>query len=42
MPTPKIRKTMDLENEIIVAVVILYVIISLALVAVHFLQPEGQ
>jgi hypothetical protein len=42
MPTPKIRKTMDLENEIIVAVVILYVIISLALVAVHYLQPEGQ
>jgi hypothetical protein len=42
MPTPKIRKSMDLENEIIVSVVILYLVISLALVAVHYLQPKGQ
>lgn len=33
---------MNLENEIIVAVVILYLLLSLAIVLVHYLQPEGQ
>jgi hypothetical protein len=36
------RTKMNLENEIIVAVVILYLLLSLAIVLVHYLQPEGQ
>jgi hypothetical protein len=37
-----IRTKMNLENEIIIAVVILYVLLSLAIVLVHYSQPEGQ
>jgi hypothetical protein len=37
-----IRKKMNLENEIIAAVVVLYVLLSAAIVLVHYLQPEGQ
>ena len=33
---------MNLENEIIAAVVVLYVLLSAAMVVVHYLQPEGQ
>jgi hypothetical protein len=37
-----LRKKMNLENEIILAVVILYVLLSAAIVIVHYAQPEGQ
>jgi hypothetical protein len=37
-----IRKKMNLENEIIAAVVVLYLLLSAAIVLVHYLQPEGQ
>ena len=37
-----IRKKMNLENEIIIAVIIMYVLLSLAIVLVHYLQPAGQ
>lgn len=37
---PEIKKS-RLENEIIFAVVILYVVLSSALLAIHHLQPEG-
>jgi ABC-type uncharacterized transport system permease subunit len=33
---------MDIENEIITAVVILYVLLSVAIVLVHYLQPKDQ
>ncbi len=36
-----IRKKMNLENEIIAAVVVLYLLLSAAIVLVHYLQPEG-
>jgi hypothetical protein len=37
-----IRKKMNLENEIIAAVVVLYLFLSAVIVLVHYLQPEGQ
>ena len=37
-----IRQKMNLENEIIVAVVTLYLLLSATIVLVHYLQPEGQ
>jgi hypothetical protein len=37
-----IRKKMNLENEIIGAVVVLYLFLSVVIVLVHYLQPEGQ
>jgi hypothetical protein len=37
-----IRKKMNLENEIITAVVVLYLFLSAVIVLVHYLQPEGQ
>ena len=37
-----IRKKMNLENEIIAAVVVLYLFLSTVIVLVHYLQPEGQ
>jgi hypothetical protein len=37
-----IRKKMNLENEIIAAVVVLYLLLSVVIVLVHYLQPEGQ
>ncbi len=37
-----LRKRMNLENEIIIAVIIMYVLLSLAIVLVHYLQPAGQ
>ena len=37
-----IRKKMNLENEIIAAVVVLYLLLSAVIVLVHYLQPEGQ
>jgi hypothetical protein len=37
-----IRKKMNLENEIIAAVVTLYLLLSAAIVLVHYLQPEGR
>lgn len=33
---------MNLENEIIAAVVVLYLFLSAVIVLVHYLQPEGQ
>jgi hypothetical protein len=33
---------MNLENEIIAAVVVLYLLLSVVIVLVHYLQPEGQ
>jgi len=32
----------SLENEIIVAVVVLYLLIAIAMVTVHYMQPAGQ
>ena len=37
-----IRKKMNLENEIIAAVVVLYLFLSAVIVLVHYLQPEDQ
>jgi hypothetical protein len=37
-----IRKKMNLENEIIAAVVVLYLFLSTVIVLVHYLQPEDQ
>jgi hypothetical protein len=37
---PPIQKS-RLENEVILAVVILYVLLSAALLAIHHIQPEG-
>lgn len=37
-----IRKKINLENEIIAAVVVLYLFLSTVIVLVHYLQPEGQ
>jgi hypothetical protein len=33
---------MNLENEIIAAVVVLYLFLSAVIVLVHYLQPEDQ
>ena len=33
---------MNLENEIIAAVVVLYLFLSVVIVLVHYLPPEGQ
>ena len=32
----------SLENEIIIAVVILYLLIAGVMVAIHYMQPKGQ
>lgn len=45
MPDPNnapAKKSFDLETEVILAVVGLYIFIAAVLLLVHFLQPEGQ
>lgn len=36
------RRRVNLEKEIIVAVVILYLLIAVVMITVHYLQPPGQ
>jgi len=36
------KKSTSMEHEIIVATVVLYLLICSAVLAMHFLQPEGQ
>lgn len=36
------KKTYSLENEVIVAVVALYLLISAVFLAIHYLQPKNQ
>jgi hypothetical protein len=40
MKKPPIRKS--LENEVIVAVIALYLLLAIVMTAVHYLQPDGQ
>lgn len=42
MTKKKPRKKSSMENEIIMAVVILYLLIALSMLAIHHIQPEGQ
>lgn len=32
----------SLENEVIIAVVVLYLVIAIVMVVVHYIQPPGQ
>ncbi|MDO9452505.1 MAG: hypothetical protein Q7J29_06555 [Stagnimonas sp.] len=36
------RKQPSMENEVIVAVIVLYLFIALTMMTVHHLQPKGQ
>jgi hypothetical protein len=42
MTKPKKRKASNLEREVINAVMILYALISISMLAIHYLQPAGQ
>jgi hypothetical protein len=42
MTKPQKRKASNLEREVINAVMILYAIISITMLAMHYLQPAGQ
>lgn len=42
MKKTKVRKRKSLENEVIVAVVVLYLVIATVMLLVHHLQPVGQ
>jgi hypothetical protein len=42
MTKPLKRKASNLEREVINAVMILYALISIAMLAIHYLQPAGQ
>jgi hypothetical protein len=42
MKTEATQSVSSLEREIITAVVILYVMICAIMLAIHYLQPEGQ
>ena len=38
----KIQRRRSLENEVIIAVMILYLLIAFVMVIVHYMQPSGQ
>lgn len=42
MTKPSKRKASNLEREVINAVMILYALICIAMLAIHYLQPAGQ
>jgi hypothetical protein len=42
MAKPLKRKASNLEREVINAVMILYALICIAMLAIHYLQPAGQ
>lgn len=42
MTQPMKRKASNLEREVINAVMILYALICIAMLAIHYLQPAGQ
>lgn len=42
MTKPMKRKASNLEREVINAVMILYALICIAMLAIHYLQPAGQ
>jgi hypothetical protein len=42
MKKTKVRNRKSLENEVIVAVVVLYLLIATVMLLVHLLQPAGQ
>jgi hypothetical protein len=42
MTKPLKRKASNLEREVINAVMILYALISITMLAIHYLQPAGQ
>ena len=42
MTRPMKRKASNLEREVINAVMILYALICIAMLAIHYLQPAGQ
>lgn len=42
MTQPLKRKASNLEREVINAVMILYALICIAMLAIHYLQPAGQ
>ena len=42
MEKQKIQRRRSLENEIIMAVMILYLLIAFVMVCVHYLQPPGR
>ncbi len=42
MTRPMKRKASNLEREVINAVMILYALICIAMLAIHYLQPVGQ
>lgn len=42
MKKTKVRNHKSLENEVIVAVVVLYLLIATVMLLVHHLQPVGQ
>ncbi|QIG50895.1 hypothetical protein G5V57_26080 [Nordella sp. HKS 07] len=42
MTQPLKRKASNLEREVINAVMILYALITIAMLAIHYLQPAGR
>lgn len=42
MTKPMKRKASNLEREVINAVMILYALICIAMLTIHYLQPAGQ
>ncbi|MBA3756858.1 MAG: hypothetical protein H0X02_11780 [Nitrosomonas sp.] len=40
--TDQLPRRRSLENEIITAVVILYLLLAVIMIVVHYLQPSGQ
>lgn len=42
MTTPSSRRRVSLEREIIIAVIVLYLMITGVMVTVHYTQPAGQ
>lgn len=42
MTRPMKRKASNLEREVINAVMILYALITIGMLAIHYLQPAGQ
>lgn len=42
MTSPPPQRRRSLEREIIIAVIVLYLVITGVMVAVHYMQPAGQ